>query len=135
VHAADHLVPGVPDRRLARFPQLFRNALADGLLDLPAFAPRFAELCAELEAAGIPETIQHDDLHGDNVFREGGALRILDWGDACVSHQLRRPFELAQRLAPPAHLFVLARVLAATGALEQSPDLASTLAETRESAR
>lgn len=164
-HAADHLQHGVPDRRLARFPELFEAALSTGLLDLHAFAPRFAELCAELEAAGIPETSQHDDLHGNNVFRDGDALRILDWGDSCVSHpflsarvtlvhlflaphdpwrarlrdaylepwgrptELRPAFELAQRLAPFAHLFVLLRVLDATGALESTPDLDSTLAE------
>lgn len=37
-------------------------------------------------ARGVPETIQHDDLHGANVFRGDGTLRILDWGDSCVSH-------------------------------------------------
>jgi hypothetical protein len=167
----EHVAAGVPDRRLVRFPELFEQALAAGLLDLRAFAPRFAELCAELAAAGIPETTQHDDLHGNNVFRDGGALRILDWGDSCVSHpfltarvtfvhlflapddpwrarlrdaylepwgrpaELRGPFELAQRLAPFAHLFVLQRVLEATGELEHTPDLASTVAEAQESTR
>lgn len=174
-HAAEHLAAGVPDRRLARFPALY-EAMLDHELPLAdesgrrlrAFGPRFAAICAELAAAGVPETTQHDDLHGANVYRSGGALRMLDWGDSCISHpfltfrvtfvhlflapedpwrarlrdaylepwgsaaDLRRPFELAQRLAPFAHLFVLLRVLdgaAGDDVAESLPDLVSTLAE------
>jgi len=57
-----------------------------GLLRLRAFAPRFGELCAELAGRGIPETIQHDDLHGANVYLRDRMPRILDWGDSCVSN-------------------------------------------------
>lgn len=92
-HAAEHLVGGVPDRRIATFPALFETVLArdlplrsGDLARLRAFAPRFAELCDELAARGVPETIQHDDLHGANVYRGDGTPRILDWGDSCVSH-------------------------------------------------
>lgn len=97
--ARDHLEAGVPDRRLASFPALYDAALAHDLpvgehelAQLRAFAPRFAELAAELAAAGIAETIQHDDLHGANVYGDTGAWRILDWGDACVSHPFLTPF-------------------------------------------
>jgi hypothetical protein len=48
--------------------------------------PRLAELCHELIALPIPDTIQHDDLHGGQVFVRDGRWRILDWGDACISH-------------------------------------------------
>ena len=41
---------------------------------------------SELEAFGIPETIQHDDLHDGQVFVQDGHIRILDWGDSCISH-------------------------------------------------
>jgi len=34
----------------------------------------------------VPDTIQHDDLHDGQVFVKDGRYRILDWGDACVSH-------------------------------------------------
>lgn len=88
----EHLTAGVPDRRLSEFPALYDAMLehqlplaASELAALRAFAPRFVQLCEELASAGIPETIQHDDLHGNNVY-PGGAGRILDWGDACVSH-------------------------------------------------
>jgi hypothetical protein len=91
-YAQDHLRNGVPDLRLATLPARYDNLLARRLpLDadehdrLRGFAPRFAELCDELAAAGIPETVQHDDLHHANVYTEGG-VRILDWGDASISH-------------------------------------------------
>jgi len=91
-HVAQHLGAGVPDRRLGGFPALYEGMLAHELpltttdrARLRAFAPRFGQLCQELESAGVPETIQHDDLHGNNVYPDGGG-RILDWGDACVSH-------------------------------------------------
>ena len=48
--------------------------------------PGFARRATELAAAGIPETIQHDDLHDAQVFVRDGRYLLLDWGDACVSH-------------------------------------------------
>jgi hypothetical protein len=44
------------------------------------------ELCERLAASGIPDTIQHDDLHDGQVFVQDGAVRVFDWGDAVVSH-------------------------------------------------
>lgn len=39
-----------------------------------------------LATLGIDDTLNHDDLHQNNVLvRDGGPL-IFDWGDACVSH-------------------------------------------------
>jgi hypothetical protein len=43
-------------------------------------------LCSELEARGIPPSVQHDDLHLTNVYKDGDRLRVLDWGDACIAH-------------------------------------------------
>ena len=43
-------------------------------------------LVEELEAFGIPDTIQHDDLHDGQVFVREDRIRILDWGDSCISH-------------------------------------------------
>jgi len=91
--AREHLRARVPDRRLSAFPALYDALLAralplrgDDVRRLRTFAPRFAELCEELAARGIPETVQHDDLHGANVYARDGTMRILDWGDSCVSH-------------------------------------------------
>jgi hypothetical protein len=89
----DHLVHGVPDLRVATWPARFEDLVNSDLpLDsyevgqLEDFAPRFSELCAELAAYAIPETVQHDDLHVANVFQSGEHLRVIDWGDASISH-------------------------------------------------
>ena len=92
-HAQEHLAHGVPDLRLTTLPARYDELLQ---LDLPLerqearrlrdFAPRFAELCDELAAYDVPETIQHDDLHHANLYAQGGRMRVLDWGDASISH-------------------------------------------------
>lgn len=58
----------------------------DELERLRRFEPRLAELCGELAARGLPATVQHDDLHMANVYERGDGLRLLDWGDASISH-------------------------------------------------
>ena len=83
----EHIAAGVPDLRLARLPERYAKLLEE--VDderLRRFEPRFAGLCAELEARGIPETIQHDDLHRFNVYVRDGRPRVLDWGDSSVGH-------------------------------------------------
>lgn len=92
-HARDHLAHGVPDLRVATWPARYDDLLRH---DLPLeqheihrlrrFAPRFSELCGELAAHSVPETIQHDDLHMANVFQDGDRPRLLDWGDSSISH-------------------------------------------------
>ena len=88
-----HLAHGVPDLRVATLPLRFDDLLQRELplereeVDrLRAFAPRFADLCNELDARDVPETIQHDDLHMANVYAKGAQLRVLDWGDSSISH-------------------------------------------------
>jgi len=92
-YAQDHLAHGVPDLRVSNLPARFDELLGrelplqDAEIErLRRFAPRFAALCDELAACGIPETIQHDDLHQWNLFAGGGDVRILDWGDASIAH-------------------------------------------------
>jgi hypothetical protein len=41
---------------------------------------------AELDAAGIAASIQHDDLHGGNILVGPDGDRFFDWGDAVVAH-------------------------------------------------
>ncbi|MEV4345798.1 phosphotransferase [Actinoplanes sp. NPDC049596] len=66
---ADRMIElGVPDLRLSRLP-----SLADGV----------RQWCDELAGDGIPATLQHDDLHDNNVFT---GFRFFDWGDASVGH-------------------------------------------------
>ena len=92
-HTREHLAHGVPDLRLSTLPEHYETFLRFALpgeredfAALRAFAPRFAELCAELDAHGIPDSIQHDDLHLANVYARDGRLRVLDWGDSSVAH-------------------------------------------------
>ena len=92
-HTRDHLAHGVPDLRVATLPARYEDLLHRELplereeIDrLHAFAPRFAELCDELAAGDVPETVQHDDLHMANVYAHDGRLRVLDWGDSSISH-------------------------------------------------
>ena len=100
-HADELLAAGVPDERLALLPAHVAALLDDreacmvgrenGVTEdeyerLRALAPDFAERCARLAAYGIPETIQHDDLHDGNVFVRDGRYLFFDWGDSCVSH-------------------------------------------------
>jgi hypothetical protein len=92
-HVDEHLAAGVPDLRVEALPAEY-DALVES--DAPftrderervrRFAPRFVELCDRL--AGWPATVQHDDLHLGNVYARDGRLRILDWGDASISHPL-----------------------------------------------
>jgi Phosphotransferase enzyme family len=82
-HAQELLDLGTPDHRLAVLPQQLR-ALPSALA-LEA-APRFEQMCQQLAAAGIPETIQHDDLHDGQIFFRDGRYLFFDWGDSCVSH-------------------------------------------------
>ncbi len=65
--AGELLALGVPDARLSVLPE-------------------FERMCQELAAYGIPETIQHDDLHDGQVFLRNGRYLFFDWGDSCISH-------------------------------------------------
>jgi len=42
--------------------------------------------CRRLAEIGIPETLQHDDLHDGNAFVRGDGYVVFDWGDSCISH-------------------------------------------------
>ncbi len=108
--AAELIGAGVPDRRLAVLPEQVSKLVAElrpeGVDDL---VPRVAEACAELAALGIPETIDHSDLHDAQVFASPDGDRFFDWGDASVAH-------------PFLSLTVALRVLASTiGVADDSP--------------
>jgi Ser/Thr protein kinase RdoA (MazF antagonist) len=77
---------------LAGSPGLGRTPLEPALTAgererLHALRPRWSDAAAELEALGIPDSIQHGDLHPANVTRDpSGRLRFIDFGDASVAH-------------------------------------------------
>lgn len=76
---------GLPDLRLGRIPEVAELLGAELGEQAPA-RDRFATLCLELAAFGIPETIQHDDLHDGNIFAGERGYRIFDWGDSVAAH-------------------------------------------------
>jgi hypothetical protein len=41
---------------------------------------------SDLASAGVAASIQHDDLHGNNILVGPAGDRIFDWGDAVVAH-------------------------------------------------
>jgi hypothetical protein len=46
--------------------------------------PALDDWCLQLAASGIPDSVQHDDLHSNNVCWTGSVetARFIDWGDA-----------------------------------------------------
>jgi len=100
VHADDHLDAGVPDLRLSILPERYEELLGVELpldpneaANLAAFGQRISDLCAELDTLGPGATVQHDDLHMNNVYVKDRVLRVLDWGDASISHPFFSLFE------------------------------------------
>jgi aminoglycoside/choline kinase family phosphotransferase len=100
-HADEILAFGIPDHRLASLPHLYSQLLTDeeslmigqekGLTpyefrQLQNLKLRFEEICAELAAFDIPESINHGDFHDGNVLIKNGRITFFDWGDADVTH-------------------------------------------------
>lgn len=100
-HIPEILSLGVPDRRLAALPDLFSQLLDDQAMlmidqekgltsaeldQVRARTGRFAQLCTELAAVGIPESLNHGDFHDGNVLIKDGRITFFDWGDASVTH-------------------------------------------------
>ena len=102
--SAEQLIrDGVPDNRSTRAVDKFVATLEDDWLmrELPltpptedelarvrALEPRLRAAVAALDALGLPDSIQHDDLHAWNVCVHDGDYRFIDWGDSCVGHPL-----------------------------------------------
>ncbi len=73
-----HLTHHVPDLRVARLPARYEDLLR-------RYLPLESDEIDRLRRFA-PETVQHDDLHGANLYALGEQLRLLDWGDASISH-------------------------------------------------
>jgi hypothetical protein len=95
------LAAGVPDFRPQLLPTWYGDLVSEIDADPAArkqltdaeytkfvgLGPWINELVAEL-AAGVPATLQHDDLHEGNVLATDDLerLRVIDWGDSVISH-------------------------------------------------
>ena len=99
-HVSELLAFGIPDRRPAMLPALYEKLLADkaslmidqekGLTSaefqqLRDLTPRFEQICSELTAFGIPDSLNHGDFHDGNVLLKNGRVTFFDWGDASVT--------------------------------------------------
>ena len=82
--AGDLLAAGAFDYRLDSLLDLYPK-LATERPELAAHLPRYRDLCARLAAAGLPDTIHHDDFHDANVFADGMGVRFFDWHEGCVA--------------------------------------------------
>ncbi|HEY8637057.1 MAG TPA: phosphotransferase, partial [Candidatus Limnocylindrales bacterium] len=97
------LAAGVPDGRPERLAAELERLLEDDTVwarvsseeVVPAAAARrrlagsrgaAREAARRLASAGVAATVQHDDLHGGNIFTGPTGDRIFDWGDASVAH-------------------------------------------------
>ncbi|GAA1990913.1 aminoglycoside phosphotransferase family protein [Catenulispora subtropica] len=85
---------GIPRCPTAALPKLVEEligavSLADGEhAELRARLPRYAAWCAELASLGIPDGLDHADLHDNQILGPdaSGGYRFFDWGDAIVGH-------------------------------------------------
>jgi Ser/Thr protein kinase RdoA (MazF antagonist) len=72
---------------------------------LRAHLPVIGRWAEEVAALGLPTTLCHNDLHGNNVFDIDGELRFFDFADALVTEPLAAlliPLNaLAMRLRAP----------------------------------
>jgi len=95
-HVPALLARGFPNRgvlrlrrelpEIARSPYVEAELSTEELARLRVAVPRLQALCDELAAAGVPETLVHGDLHGNNVGVKDGRIRFFDLTDAAISH-------------------------------------------------
>jgi hypothetical protein len=52
---------------------------------VPELAERLHDACDQLRAYDLPATLEHGDLHTNNVRRVDGGFLFFDWSDACLS--------------------------------------------------
>ncbi|MFJ2742200.1 aminoglycoside phosphotransferase family protein [Streptomyces sp. NPDC087440] len=88
---------GVPSLRTGALVETYermvgRCAGLDGRerADLLAKVPQVADWCAELAGFGVPDALDHSDLHENQVFAPSAGhpdrYAFFDWGDAVVGH-------------------------------------------------
>jgi hypothetical protein len=97
-HIAAWLDAATPDRRVDRLPALLellvRGETPVGALPMDDDErgrylddlPLLARVCADLASTEVPDGLDHADLHGTNVLVDGDDHRLIDWGDACITH-------------------------------------------------
>ena len=83
---------GTPDKRprtvAALYPALIESVQdldASGVEEVRALGPALDSLVERL-AGPLPVTVIHEEFHEANVFLREGQPRLIDWGEAAISH-------------------------------------------------
>lgn len=97
-HVNELIMASINDWRLEKLPSLYQAfILKEDLLKahgmtlfeiecLHQSTIKIRNLCEQLSEYKIPETLEHDDFHDNNILIKGGSDIISDWGDANISH-------------------------------------------------
>src|SRR5262249_31565253 len=90
--ATERIALGAPDKRpatvSAEYAGLVERVGRHNNMDIE----RLRALASELEsltdalASPLPATLIHEELHETNIFVRNGRPRLLDWGEAAISH-------------------------------------------------
>ncbi len=87
---ADHSLERLPDRlhfALDDAEMLSLGGATEQIIARRAGAvERCRDLCLRLALFGVPHSIEHGDLHPNNIMVGAEFPRIIDWGDASWSH-------------------------------------------------
>jgi hypothetical protein len=101
-HSDEVLLAGIPDMRPEHMPRRFDGALDvaaevarehpverdSGLLaSIAAYRSTFVGMCERLSRSPVPPTLDHSDLHPNNILPSiDGTPRFYDWGDSVLAH-------------------------------------------------
>ena len=109
------IAAGAPDRRIENIPKLLERLLAGDLWgaltlepaqhrEIEAIVPDLVQICDSLASMPFAAALDHCDLHGGNVLIGRGSPRLIDWGDACITHpfcSLFVAYQHAVAMMPP----------------------------------
>jgi len=138
-HADELPALGVPDMRPEVMPERFEQALdaarasapagggdTGALADVEVLRDDVARWSERLAASPVPASLDHNDLHTQNVLGTG-PYHFYDWGDAVVAHAFAALLVPSQVLSPAAFAGARAAYLEAFADLAPPERLAEDL--------
>ena len=92
-HTRELSAAGCPDHRTTRLPELLSELIEDDeRLEsaerhrLADYVPNFRDLCAELESAGVPDSLVHLDIWRGNFTDRATGPLLFDWAESVLGH-------------------------------------------------
>ena len=58
----------------------------DELKKLPQLTGKLEAICQQIDSYKVPCSIEHSDLHDNNILIHDGEPTIIDWGESVISH-------------------------------------------------